>query len=227
VIFQDLTLTSIEAVIFDYDGTLVHLNINFGIIRQELKKFLVDYGIDPDALKGLYILEMIDKATRLISEQNPSEGQSFYHKAHDLVTEHEVRAAKKGEILPGVIDMLKALKRRGVKVGIITRNCHKAVKIAFPDIERFCDAFIPRDYVTRVKPHPDHLALTLKKMAVNNPARCFMVGDHVLDIEVGKRMGMKTAGVLTGNTTRQHFIKAGVDFILDDATGIPDCIFVE
>ena len=217
----------IEAVIFDYDGTLVHLNINFGVIRQAVENLLADYGIDLDALKGLYILEMIDKATRLVAQQNPSEGKSFYQKALDLVTEHEVRAGKKGKILPGVVNMLKILKRRGVKVGIITRNCDRAVKIAFPDIERFCDAFIPRDYVTRVKPHPDHLAMTLEKMAVNDPAHCFMVGDHVLDIEVGTRVGMKTVGVLTGNTTRQQLIEAGADFVLDDATGIPDCIFEE
>jgi phosphoglycolate phosphatase len=214
----------IEAVIFDYDGTLVHLNINFGLMRQEVEEFLPAYGIEAGALKELLILEMIDEATRLISKRDPSEGSSFYGKALDLVTAHEVRAAKKGEILPGVTTMLKLLKERGIKVGIITRNCNKAVKIVFPDIERFCDVFIPRDDVTRVKPHPDHLALTMKKMAVHNPTRCLMVGDHIIDIEGGKRMGMKTAGVLTGRTTREHFIKAGADLILDDATKIPGCI---
>jgi len=217
----------VEAVIFDYDGTLVHLNINFSVMRRGVETFLTDYGIEPAALKELYILEMIHEATRLISGQDPAEGPSFCSKALALVTEHEVRAARKGKILPGVIDMLKLLKKRGVKVGIITRNCNRAVKIAFPDIENFCDAFIPRDYVTRVKPHPDHLALALKRMAVDNPVHCFMVGDHVLDIEVGKHMGTKTAGVLTGKATRQDFIEAGVDFVLDDATMIPGRIFME
>lgn len=217
----------VEAVIFDYDGTLVHLNIDFSVMRQGVEKFLADYGIEPTALKELYILEMIDEVKRLISEENPSEGPSFYHKAHELVTEYEVRAAKKGKILPGVINMLRLLEKRGVKVGIITRNCSKAVKIVFPNIEDFCDVFIPRDYVTRVKPHPDHLALTMKKMAVNNPAYCLMVGDHVLDIEVGKHMGMKTAGVLTGKATRQDFIEAGADFIFDDATVISGRILEE
>jgi phosphoglycolate phosphatase-like HAD superfamily hydrolase len=54
-----------------------------------------------------------------------------------------------------------------------------------------------------------------------------MVGDHVLDVEGGKRMDMKTAGVLTGNTTRQQFIEAGADLVLDDATGILDHVFGE
>lgn len=216
-----------EAVIFDYDGTLVHLNIDFGVMRQGVEEFLADYGIDPNDFKGLYILEMIEEATKLISEQNSSEGSAFYQKSLELVTEHEVRAAKKGKILPGVINMLELLGKRGVKVGVITRNCNKAVKMIFPHIEGFCDAYIPRDSVGRVKPHPDHLALAVERLGVNNRARCLMVGDHVLDIEGGKRMGMKTAGVLTGKTTRQQFIEVGADYILDDATKIFVHVFEE
>ncbi|MBW2340578.1 MAG: HAD family hydrolase [Deltaproteobacteria bacterium] len=216
-----------EAVIFDFDGTLVHLNIDFSVMRQGVETFLGEYGIEPDGLKGLLILEMIDEATKLISEKDPLEGQLFYHRAHELVTEHEVRAAKNGRILSGVTMVLKLLKKRGVKVGVITRNCDKAVKIVFPRIEQFCDAFVPRDYVTRVKPHPDHLVLALRKMSVSKSECCLMVGDHPTDIEAGKRVGIKTAGVLTGKATRQEFIEAGADLILDDATKIPGRIFKE
>lgn len=217
----------IKTVIFDYDGTLVQLNINFDHMRQEIEQLLVGYDIEPEDLKRFYILEMIDEATRRITKESPSGGSTFYHKALELVTEHEVRAAKKGQIISGVPTMLKVLRNRGIKVGIITRNCDKAIKMVFPDIERFSDAYVPRDHVTQVKPHPDHLALALKEIEVNNPACCLMVGDHVMDIEGGKRMGMKTAGVLTGKITRQGFIEAGADYILDNATDIPYIIFKE
>ena len=30
----------IEAVVFDYDGTLVHLNIDFNLMRQGVEEFL-------------------------------------------------------------------------------------------------------------------------------------------------------------------------------------------
>ena len=219
--------TYIEAVIFDYDGTLVHLNINFGIIRAGIEKFLLDYEVDPTALKKLYILEMIDEATKLISKQDKTKGYSFYRKALKFITEHEMRAAKEGKMLPGVINMLKLLKKRRIKVGIITRNCNEAVKKMFPNIDNFCDVFIPRDFVNQVKPHPEHLSQTLIKMSVTNPSRCFLVGDHILDIEAGKRMGMQTVGVLTGNTTRDHFMEIGADYILEDATKIVDYIFEE
>lgn len=216
-----------EAVVFDYDGTLVQLNIDFSAMRQGVEALLTEYGIDPRRYKGLLILEMIDEARKLISQHDPSDGTSFYRKALKSVAEHEVKAAKDGRVLAGAVKTLKLLKSRGIKVGIITRNCNKAVKIVLPTIESLCDVFIPRDSMRRIKPHPDHLTLVLKKMAANSPTRCLMVGDHVIDIEGGKRVGMKTAGVLTGKATHQDFIQAGADFIIDDVTGIPDCIFQE
>lgn len=217
----------IQTVIFDYDGTLVWLNINFNHIRQEIERHLAGYDINFGALKELYILEMIDEATKRISKKRPYEGSAFYDKALEIVAEHEVMAAKKGQIMPGVKPMLKKLRKRGIKIAIITRNCDKAVKIVFPDIENFSDVYLPRDYVSRVKPHPDHLVLALEKMGVNNPTRCLMVGDHIMDIEGGKRMGMKTAGVLTGKVTRLDFIEAGADYVLDDVTATPGIIFKE
>jgi phosphoglycolate phosphatase len=212
---------NIQTAIFDYDGTLVKLNINFNRMRQGVEKILISYHIEPECLKKLYILEMIDEATTRIKKRSPSEGLIFYHRAMALVIEYEVRAARKGRILSGVPTMLKELRDRGIKVGIVTRNCDKAVRILFPDIDCFSDVYLPRDSVTQLKPHPEHLALALDKMEVKDPRQCLMVGDHIMDIESGKQMGMKTAGVLTGKTTRDSFVEAGADFIVNDATEIP------
>jgi phosphoglycolate phosphatase len=216
---------SIEAAVFDYDGTLVHLNIDFGVMRRDVEEVLNEHGIAPEDLKEFYILEMIDEARGRISKESCSRGSAFYRKCHEVVIQHELAATKEGEILPGVVQMLELLKKRGVKVGVITRNCDKAVKMVFPHIERLCDVYIPRDRISRVKPNPEHLFLALEKLGVENAVRCLMVGDHILDVEGGKRMGMKTAGVLTGKTTRQQFIEAGADLVLDDATKVLDHIF--
>jgi phosphoglycolate phosphatase len=211
-----------EAVIFDFDGTLVHLNIDFKLMRQEVERLLAEYDLNPVPLRGLLILEMIDEATRLLSKHDPLKGQELYDRAHELVTEHEIRAARNGKVFPGVIEMFGVLKKRGMRIGVITRNCETAVKMVFPDIERFCHVFIPRDSISRVKPHRDHLSMALKEMAVSRPDRCLMVGDHTLDIEGGRRMAMKTVGVLTGRVGRNEFLEAGADLVLDSVTEIPD-----
>jgi phosphoglycolate phosphatase len=192
-----------------------------------VEKLLLAYGIEPDSLEESYVLEMIEEAVRRISKKSSTKGLAFQNEALEIVTEHEVEAAKDGKKLPGVLRMLKVLRERGVKVAVITRNCDKAVKMVFPGIERFLDVYLPRDYVAHVKPHPEHTALALKEMEVGDPSLCLMVGDHLMDIEGGKRLGMKTAGVLTGKITRQGFREAGADYILEDVTAITGILFGE
>jgi phosphoglycolate phosphatase len=216
-----------HAVIFDYDGTLVRLNIDFLGMRQAVERLVVAYGIEPHPLRGSYALETIEEATELISSKSSAKGSAFRQKALEIVTECEVEAAKGGTMFPGVLGMLKLLRKRAIKIGVITRNCDKAVKMVFPNIERFSDVYLPRDFVSRVKPHPDHLGLALKEMEVGDPTLCLMVGDHLIDIEGGKRLGMKTAGVLTGKMTSQGFKEAGADYILRDVTAIIGILFNE
>jgi HAD superfamily hydrolase (TIGR01549 family) len=214
----------IEAVIFDYDGTLVHLNIDFDAMRRGVDRLLGAYGLRPSDFAGLYILEKIDRAALALSENDSPAGRRFRQEAMKLVTDQEVEAAKVGQLLTGVVETLGALKNLGVKVGVITRNCDEAVRIILPQIEDLCDVFIPRDGVARVKPHPAHLQLAMEKMGIRTPRHCLMVGDHILDIEAGRRLGMRTAGVLTGHTPAGQFVEGGADFILKDATKVLDYI---
>jgi phosphoglycolate phosphatase len=47
-----------------------------------------------------------------------------------------------------------------------------------------------------------------------------MVGDHMIDIQAGRRVGIKTMGVLTGRTKKEEFEKAGADYVLKDASEV-------
>jgi phosphoglycolate phosphatase len=51
-----------------------------------------------------------------------------------------------------------------------------------------------------------------------------MVGDHLIDVQAGKRVGMKTIGVLTGRTKQEEFEKAGADYVLRDITEVSELL---
>ena len=114
---------------------------------------------------------------------------------------------------------MKGLRKKGMKVGIITRNCEDAVRKVFPDIDDFCDIFVSRNLVKKVKPHPDHLTYVMKSLKISGQ-EAMMVGDHVIDIQAGKRVGMKSIAVLTGRTTKEEFEKAGADYVLTSVSEI-------
>jgi phosphoglycolate phosphatase len=213
------TLHHIKAIIFDFDGTLAVLNIDFNAMREQVFELMRHFNVEEKLITERYLLEIIDEVYFILLEKNPSGAEKFYQKAHQILYEVELRAAGKGRLIPGVERMLKFIKGAGIKVGIITRNCEDAVRMVFPNIDQFCDVFISRNSVKKVKPHPDHLSSAMKALDVAGE-EAVMIGDHTIDIQAGKRVGMKTIGVLTGRTKREEFEKAGADYILDNATEI-------
>ena len=209
----------IKAVIFDFDGTLAVLNIDFNVMRQKVFELIREFGVDKNSITEEYLLEIIDEVYRILWKKDPSGAAKFYQQAHQILHEVEIEAAEKGNLIPGAKEILKILQRKGMKVGIITRNCGAAVRKVFPDIEEFCHVFVSRDGMRRVKPHPDHLSSVMEALNISEN-EALMIGDHTIDIEAGKRVGIKTIGVLTGRTKREEFERAGADRILNNATEI-------
>jgi len=209
----------IKAVIFDFDGTLAVLNIDFSLMRKRIFDLMSEYGIRPETIQEKYLLEITDEVYQTLWEKNPSGAEAFYQGSHHILHEQEMEAAEEGRLIPGTKATLKKLIRKGIKIGIITRNCEDAVRKVFPDINDFCDVFVSRNSVKKVKPHPDHLTYVMKRLKISGQ-ETVMVGDHMLDVQAGRSVGMKTVGVLTGRTKKEEFEIAGADYILRDASEV-------
>lgn len=212
-----------KAFIFDFDGTLAVLNIDFSLMREQIFDLVLQFGIREESVRERYLLEIIDEVFSLLWEKEPFRAKEFHEKAHQILHEVEMEAAGKGKLIPGGETVLKALRQKGVRVGIITRNCEEAVRKVFPNIDAYCDVFLSRDFIGKVKPHPDHLRAALKALNVSEK-EAVMVGDHTIDIQAGKRAGMRTIGVLTGRIRREEFEEAGADYILKDVTEICELV---
>ncbi len=214
---------STHAVFFDFDGTLAKLNIDFPLMRQAVLDLAGAYDVPLQGMRNLYVLEIIKAAQELISEIDPDKEEAFLEQAVTLITKIEIEAAKKGELIGGTRDMLAELKRRNIKAGVVTRNCQAAVITVFPDIFNYCGAVITREMTRNVKPHPDHLLVALQSLDAL-PQSSFMVGDHPMDIKIGKDAGTLTVGVLTGYSKSDALSNAGADFILSKAADIIDLL---
>jgi phosphoglycolate phosphatase len=221
---KQTSLQGIRAVIFDFDGTLAVLNIDFSSMRERIFDLMRCYGVQEETIQEKYLLEIIDEVYQILWKTNPTHAEDFYQKAHDILHEVEMKAAERGKLIPGTEATLKSLKQRGIKIGIITRNCEDAVRKVFPNLNDFCDVFVSRNSVKKVKPHPDHLIFAMELLKTSGE-ESMMVGDHIIDIQAGKGVGMKTIGVLTGRIKKEEFEKAGADYILRDVSEV--CELVE
>lgn len=209
-------LPPFDAILFDFDGTLAVLNLDFDAMRQRLLALTMAQGLPRDVVQGLYMLEMIDHATAWLSQEDANGGAAYYRQAHQLLQNIELEAAQGSDLLPGIRQLLEALRQCGIAVGIVTRNCDAAVRTMFPHIDAYCQAFLARDHVTQVKPHPSHLQAALTRLGCS-PARTIMVGDGTMDIQAGKKLNMFSVGVLSGTSTKASLMQQGADLVLDSA----------
>lgn len=211
--------TTVNTVIFDFDGTLAKLNIDFDRMRYAISELISRYGIDHQILQHRFVLEIIDEAAALLQKKSPQSAESFIREAYQIIENIEIEAARSGELFSKTRNLLTLLQGSSIQTGIITRNCARAVHTVFPDISAYCSVVICRDDVKYVKPHPEQLTLALKQTG-GDPAQSIMIGDHPLDIETGRNAGTLTAGVLTGHFSETEFIQAGADIVLPQASDI-------
>ncbi len=197
-----------RAAIFDFDGTLIELTLDFSDLRRHVERIALTYVPQAfiEGLDGLYMLEMIEEVERKLGG---TPGAAFRQEAYTILRELEVRAAQGKAVYPYTREVLTVLRGRGVKIGVMTRNCGPAVRTVFPDMDVYVDAMVTREDVRPVKPHPAHVKAVLELLGRVDPAEAILVGDHPTDIFAGIAAGATTVGVLTGRTQKADLEKAG------------------
>ena len=202
----------VEAVVFDFDGTLAELRLDFSDMKHRLTILAEKYLGRTLSVPAVPALEGLELLAALVERSNVEDGAKFRREAEELIVQIELDSAKGGGLYPFTKSVLKELDQRQITIAVITRNCEEAVRNVFPDIDNYCATFLARDHVPRVKPDPDHLLRALAKAHAASDG-ALMVGDHPLDIQTGKRAGTLTAGVWSGNSSREDLLASGADWV--------------
>ncbi len=206
-------LNHLEALVFDFDGTLAELNLDFGHMRDRVEKLARSRGYREPWPRG-YLLEAVDQVGRDL-------GPGFVSRAHGLIRELERAAAKQARLFPFTLPLLDAAARRGLAVAIISRNCKEAIEVVFPQVADQGRVFLPREAVARPKPHPQHLLAACRALGVE-PGRTALVGDHPLDVQTALAAGCQAIAVASGRIPAPELKRAGARIVLPDASAILD-----
>ncbi|WP_207263762.1 HAD family hydrolase [Desulfovibrio sp. Huiquan2017] len=209
----------LDAIIFDFDGTLADVPLDFDFMKTKiaaLGEVFMDERPVPD---GTPALEWLDKLSRQVMERDRDEGMEFLSRGRLVIAATELDAARDGRLYEFTRPVLDDLKARGVAPGVISRNISAAIKTVFPDIEEHLKVFLPREAAPRLKPDPAHLLQALDLLGIA-PERALMVGDHPMDVETGKRAGALAAGVTSGNIDAAGFAHLAPDFVAADVAAL-------
>ena len=210
----------VKALVFDFDGTLAGLEIDFDHMRLEILDLCSDFGIGNGA-SGRYVLEILTESEKILSGSSPERARQFMEQARRIIEGIEMEAAERGSLFPETRRTLSAFSEAGLKLAIITRNFGGAVRTVFPDLDDFVPVFLPREAVQNVKPDPRHLLAALEALG-ESPEESIMVGDHPIDIETGRRAGSMTAGLASGRIGLTELSNAGPDLAFNRLIELAD-----
>mgnify|MGYP000120861092 CR=1 FL=1 len=159
-----------EAIVYDLDGTLVELDVDWGQVRQEVAAILEARGVDTD---GATLWDLFDRARA--AEEHPAVEQR--------VAEFERKGARTSRRLP-----LAAELPREEATGVVSLNAESACRIALEvhGLDSAVDVLVGRDTVDESKPHPQPLRAALASLDAS-PDRSLFVGDSASDAETARR----------------------------------------
>ena len=163
---KKIDIEKLEAVIFDYDGTLLDTEKLFYNCMRDVS--YREYGIKLDKLD--YI--------RNVSGTSTENSQNYFVKTYKvtdyprfekIVISELTARFDEAEILPGIIDTLKLLKKHNIKTAIASNGDRKHVLdgLVYKKLDKYFDAVVTREDSKNLKPAPDVYYKACEVLGVN------------------------------------------------------------
>jgi N-acetyl-D-muramate 6-phosphate phosphatase len=194
---------TLEAVLFDLDGTLLDTAPDFIWVINTLLKEEQQPPLAYDALREQVsngATAMICTAFRL-AEQHPRVAP-LRQRFLDIYLAHLAIETRPFEGIPALLDWLESI---GIPWGVVTNKPELYTQglLHNLDLRARAGTIICPEQVSERKPHPESLWLACRELGCD-PQKSVYIGDHVRDIEAGRRAGMKTIAAHYGYIAPQE-----------------------
>lgn len=166
-------MTEYDAIVYDLDGTLVRLDVDWDAVARDVDDALADHDIETDGQDLWDVLERsIETGHREIVEE--------------AIVAHERAGAETATVLALAEDL-----PHDVPVGVVSLNCEAACRRALDvhDLTDHVNVVIGRDTTETFKPDPGPLLAAVEELG-SDPSRALFVGDSESDKTTAERAGV-------------------------------------
>lgn len=162
-----------DAVVYDLDGTLVDLVVDWDAVARTVSALFERHGHDPSDGKLWWLL-------------NRSDDVGLREDVEAIISENECEGAHRSARLPHADDLPLT-----VPTGVCSLNCEAACRLALDthELATHVDAVVGRDSASTYKPDPDPLFVTLRSLGVP-PEDALFIGDSERDELTAERAGV-------------------------------------
>ena len=204
----------IKACIFDLDGTVANtINSIAYFANKALKKagFKEIETEKYNILAGNGAKVLVERMLETVG----AEKSCYDEVSVEYNTTYDNNFLYLTEPYEGITDMLKELKKRGIKVAILSNKPHgTATKVseALFSRELVDICYGGRDTVA-LKPDPQGVFEILDELGIKKD-ECLYIGDTGTDMQTGKNAGLYTVGVLWGFRKEPELLENGADAVI-------------
>lgn len=207
---------SYQAVVFDLDGTLLNTledltdAVNFSLKENKKPERSMD---EICQFVGNGIAKLIERAVP--EETSDEERKKILLTFRKFYGEH---CQDKTSPYQGIVEVLSDLKKKGVKVAVVSNKADFAVQELIPF---YFGDLIPvakgenEQAGIRKKPAPDMVDAVLQEIGCDKEQAVY-VGDSDVDLMTAKNAGIPCIGVSWGFRGRDFLEKNGADMIADE-----------
>lgn len=197
---------AIKTVIFDLDGTLLYSledlkdSVNFVMKKHGFREYTIDE-----------VREAIGNGVRLLMERilpKDIDKNLFEECLSEFKENYSKNMYNKTKPYDGVLDMLKALRKEGYKIAVLSNKFDSAVKeLSNKYFGELVDLAVGQKEGVKEKPSPLGIQEIAKELDTDVET-CIMVGDSEVDIQTANNAGIDCISVTWGYKN--------IDFLYDN-----------
>lgn len=163
-----------DAVVYDLDGTLVSLDVDWDAVARDVEAVYAEAGVD-DVPFGLW--EMLAQ----------SDAHGLRAEVEAVISDHEREGARSSRRLP----LADQLSGSAGSIAVCSLNSEAACRVALEThgLSDAVDAVVGRDTAETYKPDPESLLAAIRALGAD-PERTLFVGDGERDETTAERAGV-------------------------------------
>ena len=186
----------IEVVIFDLDGVLTdtaELHFQSWLRVAEEIDIVIEEAVR-DQIRGPGRMESLEIVLGERSGEFSDEQKAELALKKNRQYVKMLESMTPEDLLPGVVQLLRALRERGVPTAVASSSRNAGAVVDRLQIRPLLNLVVDGNDVERGKPDPEAFLLAAKRLGVA-PERCVVVEDAEKGVEAALTAGMRVVGI--------------------------------
>jgi len=196
-----------EAVIFDWDGTLVNSRKAIvGSFQEALDE--VGCKVPDEFIARRMGTSSLETLMMILKEAKVSFDDELIKHLSEERIRFEMEMSDKVILFDGTTDLLASLKGK-VKLALATSNNREVIDhlLKMKDVRSFFDTMVTIEDIKNSKPNPEIFLKCASELNVR-PERCVVVEDSIFGVKAAEAAKMGCIAVLTGVYSREELATA-------------------